>query len=468
MKTTGLPTVVIACMLALALVACSAASGGDSVDARAEEPAEIRTEEQAATQDREPAETPVGIVDRAAYQDKELRIELSEALGSIAFEKRQAQVQLSYRMPDDPAAFWGDRANPGRSPQRVELALDADGEDRRQTKRYRVTLQPGENSVYLYSGAPGFCPTALRIIGDHPDLEIYELRVTSVSRSVERGNEFAPLPADLGTVIEYRQELWRRPEYELYSWSSYPEIVVLDIAELDYQSRMFKRLAFFYEKNEHRGTLLSNEELEGKHGWNAHNYSPEGLAAFFQAAADTGFKLNPEEYHLAEIAAANGVIEYRDRRYRPGEGGVLSISRQLPWLREVFLTHEAMHGLFYMVDEFREFTFDYWEALAPEEREFWRLFFEFRDFDPTYEYLMVNEFQAYLLQQPVQIVDEYFYDTWIGRLKADRSDRAGWIREFLQQHPGTFSRSARDLERALWQATGFTAGDVLRVRRVRE
>ena len=402
-------------------------------------------------------------------RDREvMRLRFGRALDSVSLEEQQAQVRISYRMPEDPARFWREAANPGREPEAIETALEGRTADGEASHRFRVVLQPGENTVFLYSGAAEFRPHALRIIGGHPEFELREIEVESVDRSIPGDDEFKPLPADLGTVIEYNQDLWRRPEYELFAWSSYPELIVLDVAALEYQSRMFKRLAFFYEKNEHRGTLLTNDELDGKHGWNAHNYSPEGLAAFFNLAGETEFPLNDEEHHLAALAEANGVIERRGGRFEPGVGGVLSFSRQLPWLRQVFLTHEAMHGLFYLVDEFREYSFEYWEALESEEREFWRLFFEFRDFDPEYEYLMVNEFQAYLLQQPVEIVEEYFLNTWIERLKADRRDRAGWISEFLERHPDTFSRSAKDLDRALWESTGFTAGDVLRVRRIRE
>jgi hypothetical protein len=151
--------------------------------------------------------------------------------------------------------------------------------------------------------------------------------------------------------------------------------------------------------------------------------------------------------------------------YHAGRGGIISISRQLPHLRQVFITHEAMHGVFYMEDGFRTGVFSYWENLHPDEREFWRLFFQFRDFDPEDEYLMVNEFQAYILQQEEAEVDPYFHRTWIWRLREARPDKVSWINDFLQTRPNVFTGPADDLNRLLWTEARLAGGDVIRVRR---
>ena len=54
--------------------------------------------------------------------------------------------------------------------------------------------------------------------------------------------------------------------------------------------------------------LLSDTELAGKHGWNAHDYGPDGLASFFNAAAATRFPLDPEETLLLGIALREGIV----------------------------------------------------------------------------------------------------------------------------------------------------------------
>jgi hypothetical protein len=172
---------------------------------------------------------------------------------------------------------------------------------------------------------------------------------------------------------------------------------------------MFSRLAFFLEKRRFRGRFLDNNAIEKMHGWNAHDYGPEGLASFFNAAEQLGFILNPEELALRNIALENGILKMVRDRYAPGEGGIISISQSSFAIeRRLLLTHESFHGIFFASPEYREFCFHLWDSINPGTRSFFRRFLEELGYDADYRYLAVNEFQAYLMQQPVRYAPEFF------------------------------------------------------------
>ncbi len=101
----------------------------------------------------------------------------------------------------------------------------------------------------------------------------------------------------------------------------------------------------------------------------------------------------------------------------PGRGGILSISRSsYPLLRRHLLTHECYHGLFFSLPEFRQAAIEAWEQLSENEKEFWRLFFRWVGYDTEDPYLTVNEYQAYLFQQPRFGVQYYFATLTASRL----------------------------------------------------
>jgi hypothetical protein len=273
----------------------------------------------------------------------------------------------------------------------------------------------------------------------------------------------APIPADLATILSgYPRSAWRREDFEVFSWAAYPRLLIFDTADYATQARLFRRLAFFVEKRGFRGRLLSNAELASRHGWNAHNYRPEGLAPFFTEAERQGFALNAEEQLLRDILLANGIIRRVDGGYAPGEGGILSISQaSYPLLRELLITHEAFHGIFYEEEAFRDGVREVWDGLSDAERSYWRGLLGYMTYDPADEYLMVNEFQAYLLQQPLDRARGYLRGVLAPRYARARPNRRAEIERFLSAYPDTFLRSARAVEQVLRRLTPLEAGDVL-------
>jgi hypothetical protein len=157
-----------------------------------------------------------------------------------------------------------------------------------------------------------------------------------------------PIPAGLDQVLDASPDAWRSPGLEVYRWERFPDIIVIDMVDFPSQDRMFTRLAYFAEKKGFRGRLLTNARLAGRHGWNAHDYGPDALAGFYNAASRLAFPLNPEENALKSLALREGILLPNGERVASGRGGVLSISRSSSTIeRRYLLTHESFHGIFF-------------------------------------------------------------------------------------------------------------------------
>ena len=227
------------------------------------------------------------------------------------------------------------------------------------------------------------------------------------------------------------------------------------------QNRFFHRLAFFVEKAGYRGKLWPDEEIREKHGWNAHNYSAEGLAAFFEKARKTSFPLHNEEIWLRDYLAAAGVLRKDGEAFAPGKGGILAFSLEsLSAHRRLLLTHEAFHGIFYNLPDFRRLAEETWRKLPNEEKDFWYYFFSWMAYDVRDPYLVVNEFQAYLLQQPLRGIDQYYKETILNRITEKYPERKPKYDALIEKNPDMFSRPAKILHDSLFQAVGVRAGNV--------
>jgi hypothetical protein len=215
--------------------------------------------------------------------------------------------------------------------------------------------------------------------------------------------------ASLEHVLTTPTSAWRSPLFEVYRWDLFPGILIIDTIDFHHQDAMFTRLAYFVEKKGFRGKLMTNAQLAGRHGWNAHDYGPDGLASFFNAASDGAFPLNPEEKVLERLALNEGIIVSAGSSVFPGRGGVLSISRSSSAIeRRYLLTHESFHGIFFSSSEYRSFSFQLWDSLLPAERQFYVAFLDGLGYDGNDRFLAVNEFQAYLMQQPLEYAASYF------------------------------------------------------------
>jgi hypothetical protein len=254
-----------------------------------------------------------------------------------------------------------------------------------------------------------------------------------------------PLPADLDSILTTSTSEWRSPLLEVYRWDRFPDILIIDTIDLQLQDRMFTRLAYFLEKKGFRGKLMTNAQLAGRHGWNAHDYSPAGLASFFSAAAARAFPLNAEEKALEDLALRVGILLPQGAQVVSGKGGVLAVSRGSSAIeRRYLLTHESFHGVFFSSAAYREFCFELWGSLPLAERRFYENFLDSLGYDGDDRFLAVNEFQAYLMQQPLEYASGYF-ERFLARFRAQDKNvidpaalaaTAAQLDDFLRSHFG--------------------------------
>ena len=223
-----------------------------------------------------------------------------------------------------------------------------------------------------------------------------------------------PVRTDPGLILNYKTSQWRTLDYEIYEWDRYPGILFFDTRNYDVQDKLFRRLAYFVEKQGYKGRLLTNEELGDMHGYNAHDYSAASMANFFNKAVDLNFILNDEELLLKRILIHNGLLEAEadGNHVKANEGGLVSISRETPaWSRTNLLAHEGWHTIFFRDGEFRNYVSAVYYTFDPDSRDFLIDYFKSQPglgYDVNDEYLMHNEFMAYIMQQRLSEVASYF------------------------------------------------------------
>ena len=275
-----------------------------------------------------------------------------------------------------------------------------------------------------------------------------------------------PVATDPGMVLAWPAEHWRDRRYEVFRWDRFPSLLILDTANYAIQDRLLKRLAFFVEKAGFRGRLAPDSEIAGLHGWNAHDYRSGDLAHFFQTARETQFPLLAEERELEKILLNAGIIRESGGRIQAGEGGIISISRESPdYLRFRFMAHEGFHGLFFIDEDFRTFSRYRWQQLPAEAKRFIVSFFDYQRYDTADEYLLINEFMAHVLQQPVSQAGRYFGETLPSRIET-----ISWRQADLpekDQRSGTwpalalaFTREAQAFSEYAGSRWGLAAGRV--------
>lgn len=228
----------------------------------------------------------------------------------------------------------------------------------------------------------------------------------------DEGEILEPIRTDPGLILNYKSSQWRTLDYEIYEWDRFPQILFFDTRNYEVQDRLFRRLAFFVEKQGYKGRLLTNEELGDMHGYNAHDYSAESMARFFNKATELNFPLNEEELLLKRILIHNGLFEDDGIYVKANEGGLVSISRETPgWSRTNLLAHEGWHTIFFRDAEFRNFVSAVYYTFDPTSRDFLIDYFKSQPslgYDINDEYLMHNEFMAYIMQQRLSEVAKYF------------------------------------------------------------
>ena len=230
----------------------------------------------------------------------------------------------------------------------------------------------------------------------------------------DKTSPLKPLTTDLGLIPPSRKtNLWRNPDYELYRWESFPKVLLFDTKDYKVQGDFFTRLAFFAEKAGYRGRILTDQEIGDMHGYNAHDYRDETLAAFFTKAKEKPGVLNQHEELLKEILIENRIIiPAEDGSYKAGEGAIISISQSsADYLRNSLCAHEAWHGIYFTDEDFRNTTAAIYYTIDPNAVDFLIGYWKSQpslNYDSQDDYLIKNEFMAYIMQQGVSASRAYF------------------------------------------------------------
>ncbi len=273
-----------------------------------------------------------------------------------------------------------------------------------------------------------------------------------------------PLVSDIGMVVDWNRKNWRCNDYELFKWENFPDTLLFDFADYKVQNEFFTRLAFFVEKTGYKGTLVSNDFVENQHGYNAHDYKAEDLAAFFNKVRKENFAINEREQLLKEILLANGIIlQNEDGSYKEGKGSIISISRESPdYLRWRLLAHESWHGIYFGDEKFRNFVENIYVNFDHASMEFLKIFWETQrglGYDRNDEYLMKNEFMAYLMQQNLASTSAYFAEDLANRWTVRQNE--GELAEYVRSNNGFyFVQAAESLNSYAFENWGLAAGRV--------
>ena len=331
---------------------------------------------------------------------------------SLVFPSQNTDTAV---MPKIVAAFyapedWGTAQNP------VKTELNAGGEKLTIFRTNKVHVSGSVKKTYAYDipTAPLANPFSTVSCRDKiNNIPVLMMTRSDVKNELNAGGRiFAPFRTDPGLIISWPRAKWRTSDYELFEWDRFPGVLFIDTKDFAVQDDFFKRLAFFSEKMGYRGTLLTDEELESMHGFNAHDYSAASLAAFFTKTKADDFQLNERELLLRDILLANGVITADGASFAAGRGALISISQESPeWLRNRYIAHEGWHGIFFTDENFRNAAAAVFYTTDEASRDFLEGYWHLHpnlNYDLNDEYLVHNEFMAYIMQQNVSSVAAYF------------------------------------------------------------
>jgi hypothetical protein len=407
----------------------------------------------------------------------------SEALPLLQVVLPENESLLSLSLPQGSTFFTGTRDESSQDlilrvdrPDSLELTLPDPEEGKREIQlliknKGALSITPAgfPRDVENNSHSLGILPTSRVRTLQFPYPSIKKRswvlsplgNLDSLSLNMPLAPEFpGALPREIDQILASSAPLWRNESFEIYSWTSFPDIRVWDCLNYEMQNRFFTRLSYFVEKKGYNGTLMTNGQLKDKHGWNAHDYRPEDLAAFFNRIRESDFKINPEEELLRTILIREGQLTQKDDGILiPGRGAVISISRESsPVLRQRFLTHEATHGLYFISEDYRTFVKGLWESLEEADRIMWRFFLGWYGYDPGNEDLMINEFQAYLLQQSCDEAPEYF-SVRMRNLLVSYPGQKSYLSRGIGPESGVFQVWSEQIQEWIRKKWGLEAGN---------
>lgn len=340
-------------------------------------------------------------------------------------------------------------------------------------ENFTIRFFPGQKNTVLHNGAFSSETvfqekTSVQFL-ENPDLVKFMVLQQDFSTWPVEVNpkNIEPLTADPGTIVTWQKSMWRLDDYEIFKWEQFPWVLIFDFADYTIQDKYLKRLAFFVEKKGFAGKLWKDEDIAQFHGFNAHDYRSESLAAFFNLALETGFELNEEEKYFSDVLVENNVLQKvqteNGLKYLPTNTAIISVCQESPgYLRRSLLGHECYHGIYFTDGNFRNYVEEVFYATDKTELDFMLSYFfntPNLSYNPQDDYLIKNEFMAYLLQQSVKDCPKYFATTLANRKYVNEATPE--LCEAIKNSQAvSLQKSCAALENYIFQNYGLKAGQV--------
>lgn len=353
-------------------------------------------------------------------------------------------------------------AMPEKKSQQPQLLFDIGGE------RIRLRRAPNQQKASFYGNGLENPFGVFSVLQGEDMVEAVSMTLQKLPGG-NNGAVVEPLTTDPGMIPLWSQSSWRHQDYELFEWEHFPGILFFDTANYKVQDDFFKRLAFYTEKTGYIGTLVHDKELVGKHGFNAHDYRSETLAAFFSLAESTNFPLNEKEILLKDILLHNGIIKkVAGGGYESGYGAVISLSQESAlYLRYTFVAHEGYHGIFFVNEDFRSMVASVYQNADQKSIQFLHRYFNLQaslNYNLNDTYLMHNEFMAYVMQQSVAQTGPYFADNLAQRGSMLRGEPE--LCAYIQDTKGAgFTKASQMLSDYVFKRWGMESGRISLVSR---
>ncbi|WP_235048134.1 hypothetical protein [Borrelia persica] len=261
-----------------------------------------------------------------------------------------------------------------------------------------------------------------------------------------------PINADIKFIFNYKKENYRRDSFEFFNLIANPNIYVIKFKTLHDQSLMLKRMAFFVEKKEFKGKLLSNEELENKVGWGGHDYKLKDIITFFNEAEKLDFKLNKEEIILKNLIMTNKLAHIENNtikiknKSKNTAFATYSEDETMPKTAQMrIFMHELLHMHFFTDNNFNKAIVNFWHKhISPNDKKLWIYFLDNSNYDVTLNDLVINEFYAYTTALPKEKIADYLINT----------------KYFPKTLTKKYEKWVTKLEKLLWKAKGLIAGEL--------
>jgi hypothetical protein len=202
-------------------------------------------------------------------------------------------------------------------------------------------------------------------------------------------------------------EISDRLPWEMHRWDERPRVVLVGFRSRALQGETLNRVAAYVEKKGVRGTVMGDVALAEfimstgatpDRFYIGHDYRSTALAAFYNAAEAAKIELNAREVALRTELLALGTIRRAGSplRWEGTDDAVISwCGADMPAVRLTVIAHEARHGIYFTNPTFARKVAAVWADQDESTRAAIRALLAAMHYDPDWEDLMINEFQAY-------------------------------------------------------------------------